>query len=113
MAQLSGTFFGVIDWKIAVVPRKASLVVSGEETPAVTLRGPFGYVGMGAKSFVADGMNEKGLIISVQTLYRSDYQHCNPLSKERPGQLMAVGLLRDDFLPHEGKPGESTSVTGF
>lgn len=114
MAQLSGTFFGVIDWKISVVPRKASMVVSGEETPAVTLRGPFGYVGMGAMSFVADGMNEKGLIISVQTLYRSEYQHCNPLSKERPGQLMAVFcLLRNDFLPHEGKPGECTSVTGF
>lgn len=96
MAQLSGTFFGVIDWKISVFPRKASVVVSGEETPAVTLRGPFGYVGMSSHSFVADGMNEKGLIISVQTLYRSDYQHCNPLSKECPG-LIAVGLLRDDF----------------
>lgn len=77
-----GTFFGVIDWKISVFPRKASVVVSGEGTPAVTLRGPFGYVGMSSHSFVADGMNEKGLIISVQTLYRSDYQHCNPLSKE-------------------------------
>eukprot|EP00435_Cladocopium_sp_Y103_P031393 s188_g7.t4 len=76
------TLFDVIDWKISVTPRQASLVVSGEGTPSVTLRGPFGYVGMSAHSFVADGMNEKGLIISVQTLYRSDYQRCNPLSKE-------------------------------
>lgn len=60
-------------------------------------QGPFGYVGMSARSFVADGMNEKGLIISVQTLYRSEYQHCNPFSKERPGQLAAVGRFGDDF----------------
>eukprot|EP00438_Fugacium_kawagutii_P025371 Skav236533 [mRNA] locus=scaffold78:1136428:1142062:- [translate_table: standard] len=77
-----GTFFGVLDWKISVVPRKAPLVVNDETPSGVTLRGQFGYVGMSAQSFVADGMNEKGLIISVQTLYRSEYQHCNPLSKE-------------------------------
>ena len=41
----------------------------------------YGVLGIGIPPAYADGMNEAGLTVALQSLYRSEYQKCDFFSK--------------------------------
>ena len=72
--------YGITNWKLFTRPR--GHVMELNNVSKTTAHGTFGVLGLGVPPFFADGMNEKGLTLATQSLYRSEYQECNPFSKE-------------------------------
>ncbi|CAJ1402150.1 unnamed protein product [Effrenium voratum] len=79
-------YYNVFDSYFKVIPRgyphrlynDTNDTACGSQTSS---QGSLGYVGIEFADLFGDGMNEEGLIIASQSLYRSQYQKCNPCSK--------------------------------
>ena len=75
-----GKILGLTNWKLLLVPSKGEMLMNNESNARTSRQ--FGSIGIGIPPFaVADGMNEKGLTIATQSLYRSEYQKCDIWNK--------------------------------
>lgn len=66
------------NWVLFTTPTKSEVFLNNVST----VKAKFGVLGIGIQPNYADGMNEEGLTINLQSLYRSEYQKCDVSSRK-------------------------------
>jgi len=75
-----GKILTFTNWKLFMTPRKTRMSLNNVSNALSDAK--YGVLGIGIPPAYADGMNEAGLTVALQSLYRSEYQKCDFFSKD-------------------------------